>query len=104
LCGERDLPARLGGDEFVVVQMGATNREDAREFAQRISEAIGRPFELEGQTVTLGASVGVALFPTDGEAPDLLMRRADRALYRAKTMGKRRIVFAASGHFAMSPG
>jgi diguanylate cyclase (GGDEF)-like protein/PAS domain S-box-containing protein len=103
LCGDHELPARLGGDEFVVVQTGATNREDAREFAQRVREAVGRPFDLEGQTVELGASVGVALFPSDGEAPDVLMRRADRALYRAKTMGKNRIVFAASGHFATSP-
>jgi len=103
LCAGRDLPARLGGDEFAVVQMGAANREDARAFAQRVREAVGRPFDLEGQTVVLGASVGVALFPSDGEAADVLMRRADRALYRAKTMGKNRAVFAASGHFAASP-
>ncbi len=103
LCVNPDLPARMGGDEFVVVQAGATNREDARVYAQRIRKAVGRPFDLEGESVVLGASVGVALFPADGEVPDVLMRRADRALYRAKTMGRNRVVFAASGHFAMSP-
>ncbi len=94
MCRRDDMPARLGGDEFVVIQAGARNRRDAGAFGARIVERLSQPYALEGAQFELGASVGVALFPADGNDEDALMRRADAALYRAKSLGKRRVELA----------
>jgi diguanylate cyclase (GGDEF)-like protein len=85
---ETDVVARLGGDEFAVVQRGAGQPLGSTRLAQRIIEALGRPFELEGQVVHIGTSVGVALAPDDGDDPEALLRNADLALYRAKSDGR----------------
>jgi diguanylate cyclase (GGDEF)-like protein/PAS domain S-box-containing protein len=83
-----DTVARLGGDEFAVVQNGLTDLTGATRLAQRIVEAMAAPFELQGHQVMIGASVGVALAPSDGESPDELLKKADMALYRAKGDGR----------------
>ncbi|PTT11622.1 diguanylate cyclase [Pseudomonas sp. HMWF010] len=83
-----DTVARLGGDEFAVVQNGLTDLTGATRLAQRIVEAMAAPFELQGHQVMIGASVGVALAPSDGESPDELLKKADMALYRAKADGR----------------
>jgi diguanylate cyclase (GGDEF)-like protein len=79
-----DTVARLGGDEFVVVQVGVERPEDALELASRILDALGEPCDLDGQQVTIKATIGIALAPADGNGADELTRRADIALYRAK--------------------
>jgi diguanylate cyclase (GGDEF)-like protein/PAS domain S-box-containing protein len=89
-CGPHDTPARLGGDEFVILQMHTTERAGASAFAAQILEALAIPYDIDGQTFALGASIGTALFPADGIDADTLLRRADTALYRAKTSGKGR--------------
>jgi len=83
-----DTVARLGGDEFAVVQNGLTDLTGATRLAQRVVEAMAAPFELQGHQVMIGASVGVALAPSDGESPDELLKKADMALYRAKADGR----------------
>jgi diguanylate cyclase (GGDEF)-like protein len=82
-----DLVARLGGDEFAIVQGSSTQSSDVSALATRLIEAVGAPYDLDGHQVIVGASVGIALAPTDGEKPDILMKSADLALYRAKADG-----------------
>jgi diguanylate cyclase (GGDEF)-like protein len=82
-----DTVARLGGDEFAIVQMGA-RPTDATELASRIIESIAEPFDLMGNQVVIGASIGIAVAPTDGSEPDQLLRNSDMALYRAKANGR----------------
>ncbi len=84
-----DLVARLGGDEFAVLQLHASEGETAEELASCIVAAIGgEPFMLDGQAVYVGASIGVACAPDDGDDPAELLRNADLALYAAKANGK----------------
>ena len=80
--------ARLGGDEFTALVMDMDRPEDALAVAQRIGEIMRRPFELEGREVVLTASIGIALFPTDGEDAATLLKHADTAMYQAKGSGR----------------
>jgi diguanylate cyclase (GGDEF)-like protein/PAS domain S-box-containing protein len=91
LCRRGETPARLGGDEFVVIQPNAADGPAASAFAASILQSLARPHEAGGSTFVLGASIGVALYPRDGDNADALMRSADEALYRAKTTGKHRV-------------
>jgi diguanylate cyclase (GGDEF)-like protein/PAS domain S-box-containing protein len=85
---EDDSVARLGGDEFAIVQSGARLPQSASHLAARVVEIMSEPFQLNGHTVVIGASVGVALSPTDSSDPDELLKMADMALYRAKAEGR----------------
>jgi diguanylate cyclase (GGDEF)-like protein/PAS domain S-box-containing protein len=88
LLREVDTIARLGGDEFIVVTDGAVTPDEASNIAVRIVDALTAPYHLNGKTVHSGASVGVAMFPTDGEDAGTLMRHADTAMYAAKSEGR----------------
>ena len=79
--------ARYGGDEFMVVSPAIDNVEAAITAVQAISKAMTEPFSINGQTVHVTASVGVALYPDDGLDPDTLLRMADAAMYSAKELG-----------------
>jgi diguanylate cyclase (GGDEF)-like protein/PAS domain S-box-containing protein len=85
---EEDTVARLGGDEFVVLQASVPSPEAAGRLATRLIEQLAQPFLIQGQTLTIGASLGIARLPDDGTTPDLLLHNADLALYQAKA-GKR---------------
>jgi len=84
---ETDLVARLGGDEFAVVLDHADTMEKAERTASMIRTVIQEPFELEGMRLLIDASVGIAMFPAHGDSSNLLMRRADVAMYHAKKSG-----------------
>ena len=88
LLREVDTIARLGGDEFIVVTDGAITPDEASNIAVRIVDALTAPYHLQGKTVHSGASVGVAMFPDDGEDAGTLMRHADTAMYAAKSQGR----------------
>jgi diguanylate cyclase (GGDEF)-like protein/PAS domain S-box-containing protein len=83
-----DTAARLGGDEFAVLQTPIRRREDAAALASRLVETLGMPYEIEGHRLRCGASIGIALSPQDDGDPDILLRNADIALYRAKADGR----------------
>jgi predicted signal transduction protein with EAL and GGDEF domain len=86
---ENDLVARLGGDEFAVIQAEIKKPEESGALAIQLVEAIGRPYDLDGNHIVVGASIGIALAPGDGNDPDQLLKNADMALYRAKADGRR---------------
>ncbi|WP_328477049.1 sensor domain-containing diguanylate cyclase [Actinoplanes sp. NBC_00393] len=82
-----DLVARLGGDEFSVLLTGDPDEAAAVLAGERICDRLREPFDIEGQTVRIGASIGVALFPVHGTESGALMRDADAAMYQAKRGG-----------------
>ncbi|MCP3373154.1 putative bifunctional diguanylate cyclase/phosphodiesterase [Bradyrhizobium cajani] len=81
---EEDALARLNSDEFAIVQSGLTRPEDAVMLAKRLLEAIADPYLLDGHSVVIGASVGIAMAPGDGDDSEKLLKSADMALSRAK--------------------
>jgi diguanylate cyclase (GGDEF)-like protein len=85
---EGDTVARLGGDEFVVLLPGGQGRRQAGDLAERLIETIGAVFEIQGHSITIGASIGLALAPEDGDHAGTLLASADLALYRAKAEGR----------------
>jgi len=85
-----DTPARLGGDEFTVLLVDINDPSDAIRAAKRIQSVLAIPFTLSGQEVFVSASVGIAMSTTSHSTPDDLLRDADIAMYRAKSLGKAR--------------
>jgi diguanylate cyclase (GGDEF)-like protein len=83
-----DIIARLGGDEFVILQLPLTSPDDASNLARRIVGELSRPYEVDGNELVIGASIGIALSPKDGTQADVLLKSADLALYRAKSDGR----------------
>jgi diguanylate cyclase (GGDEF)-like protein/PAS domain S-box-containing protein len=81
---EEDTLARLNSDEFAVVQSGLTRPDDAVLLARRLLEAIGEPYLLDGHSVVIGASIGIAMAPGDGDESEKLLKNAGMALSRAK--------------------
>ena len=88
-AGPRMMLARLGGDEFVVLV--EDGQDEATEVARLILQSFTQPFQLDGQSIPFQASIGIAAAPTGG-SPDEAVRRADAAMYVAKTSGKGRAV------------
>ena len=86
--GEDDTIARLGGDEFAILQVGISTPEQAANLAHRVIEAVGAPYYIDEHQIGIGASVGIAMLPGDGQGPDDLLKNADLALYRAKEDGR----------------
>jgi diguanylate cyclase (GGDEF)-like protein/PAS domain S-box-containing protein len=85
-----DTIARLGGDEFTVLLEGIHDSDGACHLAERIHQALQAPFNLDGQEVFTSVSIGIALNEADCDRPEDLLRNADTAMYRAKTLGRSR--------------
>lgn len=85
---DTDMVARLGGDEFAIVQTDIATPADAEALAQRIITVLGEPYVIEGKTVMIGVSVGIALVAHSGVTEEMILRDADAALYRAKGDGR----------------
>ncbi len=88
LVREQDLVARLGGDEFVVLLAGLKDRDAAGALAERILQRMADPMQIGGHQIRIGASLGIAYHPDDGEDGDILLKHADIALYAAKNGGR----------------
>ncbi len=85
---EGDTVARFGGDEFVILLDDVASGDDVAGVAQKVLQALEPPFQVDRQTLYVTASIGVSLFPGDGEDAGTLLKNADIAMYRAKEMGK----------------
>ena len=88
-----DLVGRLGGDEFLVIISELERTEDVIPIAEKIAECISEPFALEGQTLGVSGSIGISMYPQDGESTDTLIRNADAAMYLAKERGRSNFQF-----------
>lgn len=88
-----DRIARLGGDEFAVLQSSVRSAQDVAKVAERIVSALASPFDVNGQRVVCGASVGAARFGFDATSVDDLLHKADVAMYHAKSSGRGRFNF-----------
>ncbi|MGN6268908.1 MAG: EAL domain-containing protein [Sphingomonas sp.] len=86
--GETGLVGRLGGDEFQVVLPNQSNREQLGDIARRIIDSLSQPYFIEGASISIGCSIGVARAPDDGTSSEALVRNADLALYAAKADGR----------------
>jgi diguanylate cyclase (GGDEF)-like protein len=90
---ESDTVGRLGGDEFAIVLTELAQAHDAGLVARKVVDVLARPFTLEGQEVFITASIGITLFPDDGDDDETLVRNADTAMYRAKDLGRHNYQF-----------
>jgi diguanylate cyclase (GGDEF)-like protein len=85
--------ARVGGDEFTIIVPQISSLDDPAILARRIATAVSEPFVVDGVTTEVGVGIGIAVAPNDGIHADELVRRADRALYRAKSAGRSSVRF-----------
>ena len=93
-----DLLARLGGDEFGLLLWSPSGREEALRAAARIGEALQKPFEIKGVHMNVAASIGIALYPSDGDDAQRMLQHADIAMYNAKAAGDPWGFYAGDGH------
>jgi len=90
---DRDTVARLGGDEFVVVLPNIRNESIVRTTAERLLQKLADPFTVQEMDHYVSASIGIVLFPEDGDSVETLLKNADAAMYRAKDAGRNRFEF-----------
>lgn len=96
-CRSTDSPARIGGDEFVIL-LEQVDNNTGRKVADKVLKALDTPFELAGQTLLIGASVGLAIYPDTARTAEELIKQADQALNRAKQDGPVRFVSFSEKH------
>ena len=93
---DTDTVARLGGDEFVVMLENVSSTNKAVQIADNIIQSISTPYEIDGQTPVIGASIGISLFPDHDSHAEGLLRKADEALYDAKENRGKAVLYAKS--------
>ena len=94
---DQDLLARLNSDEFAIVESGLARVEDAVPLARRLQQALADPFLIDGNAVSIGATIGIAMAPGDGDDAERLLKNADMALSRAKTESRGTFSFFEAG-------
>lgn len=97
-----DLAARLGGDEFAVVATRSDVHGELDALVRGLLRAVAAPYRIDGRAVEIGASIGIALAPEDGDGLETLLRQADQAMYRVKACGRNGMCWA--GRAIRSPG
>ena len=85
---ETDLLARLGGDEFMVIVEDFDDRAVLGRIAQKLLDAIAQPFAIEGHSIFVTSSIGIAVYPDDSDDPEELLKHADVAMYKSKDLGR----------------
>ncbi|HEX8617799.1 MAG TPA: diguanylate cyclase, partial [Thermoanaerobaculia bacterium] len=85
---EGDTIARMGGDEFTILLGDVTAAEDAAKIAQKLLDTVAEPLRVEGHELYVTTSIGIAMFPDDGDTAEALLKNADGAMYRAKEIGR----------------
>ncbi len=83
-----DTVARQGGDEFIILLSDITHPDDAALIAQKLIESLTQPFHIKGKELHIGASIGIAIFPDDGDDMEILLKNSDIAMYHAKESGR----------------
>jgi diguanylate cyclase (GGDEF)-like protein len=83
-----DVVARLGGDEFIILLPEIGQAEDATTVAEKLLSALRKPFRIEGREIFTSASIGISLYPDDGDEVEILMKNADQAMYCVKQEGR----------------
>lgn len=96
VVGDREKISRLGGDEFQIILQDVEDRGSLGETAERIIKSLSQPYMVDGSRCIIGASVGIAVSPFDGQSSEDLIRNADLALYAAKGGGRGRFRFYSS--------
>jgi diguanylate cyclase (GGDEF)-like protein len=91
-----DTMARIGGDEFLAIVEDCSGDEAVKAVAESLIAALRDPVVIEGQTLSISGSVGIAMYPANGKNAALLKRQADQAMYRAKSQGGNGICFWSS--------
>ncbi len=91
----QDTVARQGGDEFIVLLPVVTNAQSAGVIAQKLMKDLFLPYEINGKELHLSASIGIAVFPDDGDEADTLLKHSDTAMYHAKEAGRNNFQFFA---------
>lgn len=86
---ESDIVGRIGGDEFLIIQTEVYEEGAAAYVASKIIHQMSEPFELAENKIRIGASIGIAIYPTHGESLQVLIQKADNAMYEAKRLGKK---------------
>lgn len=89
----RDTLSRNGGDEFVIVLERLENTNEAIHVAQKVINCLTNTFTIQGHKIHIGSSVGISIYPTDGDSSSILIRNADTAMYRAKQSGGNQLQF-----------
>ncbi|MGQ3890179.1 EAL domain-containing protein [Legionella sp. CNM-1927-20] len=93
---ESDTVTRFGGDEFVIILTGQINLDNFTALAEDLQEIFNTPFSIQGRQVKVAGSIGISVYPLDGETPDELLKNADTALYHAKETGRSNFQFYTS--------
>jgi diguanylate cyclase (GGDEF)-like protein len=88
-----DMVARLGGDEFVILQLNIDSKLDCVKVAQKITKVLDKPINVGNITLYTSASIGVAIYPDDGQDKNILLKNADTAMYKAKELKKNKFKF-----------
>jgi diguanylate cyclase len=90
---EEDTVSRWAGDEFVCLLLEVKKEADVTRLAANMVDRISEPFEFDGTVLSIGVSIGIAIYPADGETADILFKNADTAMYKAKGTEKRVVLF-----------
>jgi diguanylate cyclase (GGDEF)-like protein/PAS domain S-box-containing protein len=99
-----DTVARMGGDEFTILLSDLHDRRGAASVAQKVLEAARHPVIIDEHELYVTTSVGIAIFPDDGEDAEALLKNADRAMYRAKELGRDNFQYATPAKFEIAEG
>ncbi len=99
-----DTVARMGGDEFTILLADLHDRRGAASVAQKVLEAVRHPAIVDEHELYVSTSVGIAMFPDDGEDAETLLKNADRAMYRAKELGRDNFQYSTPAAFEIAEG
>ena len=94
-----DTVARMGGDEFTILLADLGDRRGAATVAQKVLEAIRQPVQIDEHELYVSTSIGIAIYPDDGDNAELVLKNADRAMYRAKELGRDNYQYATPARF-----
>lgn len=93
LIRHNDIVCRFGGDEFLILIRNVRNKEELTEYAKNILNIFEKNFELEGNKIFITATIGISMFPDDGENTNIILKNSDTAMYYAKENGKNKFAF-----------